>query len=896
MSQSQVSTQASQMEAFRYARLRHWLAYWPAILTALGAICLSFVLLWARESQNLASEQAQINHELSAIRTRLEAVAQATFSPTVGLEAMIQLDGGISSARFDALSRRVVNLLPQVRSIVAAPDDIARYVFPLEGNEAVQNLRYVDIPAQYAQVQRARALGQPVLVGPVKLVQGGQGIIQRTPVFLPATSAPAIGSAGKAQTGGRYWGVISVVADMELFMRAAGLTDHPSMRLAVFQLQADRQTIHAPIWGDPALATLATAVHQSVQLPGATWSIAAAPGAAQAWRSNAYGAEFFASLMGSAALGGLAALAVYRRRLLLHKNRLLAQQIEQSLRTQADLEAAQSRFKSLTELSADWVWEQDENFLFTFTSRSTEEATQVSGPQLLGFKRWESPALAPGTDWAAHIASVERHQPFRNFEYAQYAEDGSLRYVSISGRAFFDAQGHFKGYRGTGRNITESKMAERDLRESKAALTLALDRLQAVLDAAQEFSIIATDLAGRVSLFNRGAEQMLGYAQAEMVGQSPAFLHLASEVEARSAELSESYGRPIKGFDVFVEVPRASGSETRVWTYVRRDGSHLEVSLTVSLVRSQSGEPSGYLGIARDITAQRLAQRQLADLNADLESRVESRTAELKQAQSVLSQAKEELLRSEKMAALGSLVAGIAHELNTPLGNCLTTASTLEELTLQIRRSFEGGQMRRSVLEAYLNDAHTASSIMLRSMATANELVAHFKQISVDQTSAQRRSFALQSVIDDVLSLLRNQLRKASIEVRVEVTMAQDLDSFPGPLGQVLTNLILNASLHAFEAKPADARISIHARAEDERFFSLTVEDNGCGMKAEVRRRAFDPFFTTKMGAGGTGLGLNIVYNIVTGILGGQIELHSEPGMGSHFVMRLPFVAPLVVP
>jgi PAS domain S-box-containing protein len=869
------------------------------MLAALSGIGLSFLLLWARQSQQLASEQALVNHELSAIRTRLEAVVQATFSPTIGLEAMIQLDGGISNARFDALSRRVVTLLPQVRSIVAAPDDIARYVYPLTGNEAVQNLRYADVPAQHAQVQQARALGQPLLVGPVKLIQGGQGIIQRTPVFLPESSVQTLGGADKDKPRGRYWGVISVVADLELFMQAAGMTEHPSLRLAIFQLQAGQQTNRAPIWGDRTLDTLPTAVHQSVQLPGATWSISAAPIATQGWRAKVYGAEFFASLLASAALSGLAALAVYRRRFLIQQNAMLAQQIEQSLRTQAELEAAQSRFKSLTELSADWVWEQDENFLFTFTSRSTEEATQVSSPQLLGLRRWESPALAPGTDWAAHIASVERHQPFRNFEYAQYAEDGSLRYVSISGQAFFDAQGRFKGYRGTGRNITKAKLAERDLRESKAALTLALDRLQAVLNAAQEFAIIATDLDGLVSLFNRGAEQMLGYSQAEMVGKSPGHLHLATEINARSAELSQLYGRPIMGFDVFVEVARASGSETRVWTYVRRDASHLEVSLTISLVRSETGEPSGYLGIARDITAQRQAQRQLADLNAELEFRVESRTAELKQAQSVLSQAKEELLRSEKMAALGSLVAGIAHELNTPLGNCLTTASTLEELTQQMRRSFEAGQMRRSSFAAYLDDAQMASSIMLRSMATANELVTHFKQISVDQTSAQRRRFSLQSVVDDVVSLLRKQLQKNAVALELELNLPQEVDGYPGPLGQVLSNLIINANLHAFAGKPTDARIAIRAelvskpgQQDEARFFYLTVEDNGCGMTAEVRRRAFDPFFTTKMGSGGTGLGLNIVYNIVTGILGGQIELYSEPGQGSRFVMRLPFVAP----
>lgn len=863
------------------------LAYWPALLTGLGAALLSSVLALARQAQQVSSEQALVNHELSAIRTRLEAVAQATFSPTVGLEAMIQLDGGISNDRFEALNRRVVNLLPQVRSIVTAPDDIARYVYPLAGNEAVLNLRYRDIPVQYAQVQAARANGESLLVGPVKLVQGGLGLIQRTPVFLPIQDA----SGTKRHV---YWGVISVVADMDLFVQAAGLAQHPSLRLAVFQLQIDRKTLGAPVWGDPGLAALPTAVQQSVQLPGATWSIAAVPHTPLSWRSKVYNVEFAASLLVSLALSALVALLVYRRRMLLAQNQILAQQIAQGLRTQAELEAAQSRFRSLTDLSADWVWEQDEHFRLSFTSRSTEASTQVGSPQLLGLKRWESPALAPGTDWSAHIAAVEQHQSFRSFEYAQYAEDGSLRHVSISGAAVFDAAGRFKGYRGTGRNITAGKLAEADLRESKAALTLALDRLQAVLNAAQEFAIVATDQQGRINLFNRGAEQMLGYAEAEMLGQSPHCFHLADEIAARAAELSRLYGRTISGFEVFEEPARRNGSDTRVWTYVRRDGSHLEVSLTISMVLTQSGEVSGFLGLARDISAQRRAQRELAGLNAELESRVAHRTAELTLALSTLSRAQDELLRSEKMAALGSLVAGIAHELNTPLGNCLTTASTLDDLTQQMRANFEAGQLRRSAFEAYLTDAQTASSIMLRSMASANELVAHFKQISVDQTSAQRRRFGLQSVVGDVLSLLRSQLRKAGIEVTVEVSLtpAQQLDSFPGPLGQVLTNLILNASLHAFDGRLAAARISIQAEAVDDSHFTLIVADNGSGMKAEVRRRAFDPFFTTKMGAGGTGLGLNIVYNIVTGILGGQIELHSEWGAGSRFVMRLPFVAP----
>ncbi|MEJ6004435.1 PAS domain S-box protein [Paucibacter sp. AS339] len=873
-----------------------WLAYWPALLIALAGLALSTALLWARQAEDAAGEQSRIHHDLSAIRTRLEAVAQATFSPTVGLEAMIQLDGGISTERFDALAGRVVKLLPQVRSIVAAPNDVARYVYSLKGNQAVINLDYRTIAVQYQQIQAARRQGRPLLVGPVKLVQGGQGIIQRTPVFLPSAD-------GKQEAA--YWGVISVVADLARFVEAAGLSDTPSLRIALYQVQADQQSLGTPIWGEATLAQRPDSVTQYVQMPGTVWALTAAPvapadnGTAPALK---HAPEFGASLVASAALALLAALLVYRRRLLQTQNLTLSKEVEQRRQSQQALEATQSRFRELTEMSADWVWEQDEHLCFTYISRLAEDQDTHDPLRMLGQQRWNAPNLVPGTDWDSHRLSLDKHEPFRDFEYAHLDDLGQRRHVSISGAPIFDAQGQFKGYRGTGRDMTDIRQAEAALRNSEQALTLARDRLQAVLDAALEFSIIATDMEGRVALFNRGAEQMLGYSEAEMLGRSPAIIHLQEEIAARGAELSRSSGRLIEGFEVFVARGREGGTETCIWTYVRKDGSHLTVSLTVSLLHDPSGKPTGFLGIARDITAQRQAENELVRLNAGLETRVEQRTAELSHALDTLKKAQHELLRAEKMAALGSLVAGIAHELNTPLGNCLTTASTLDDMTQQMRRNFEGGQMRRSVLDAYLNDATTACSILLRSMSTANELVTHFKQVSVDQTTAHRRKFGLSSVLDDVLSLLRPQLRKSTILVESQIKLSQELDSFPGPLGQVLSNLLMNAILHAFEPGRADARILITAtlNADDQAeleehgcgSFTLRVEDNGIGMTPEVRRRAFDPFFTTKMGQGGTGLGLNIVYNIVTGILGGRIELFSEPAQGSRFVITLPFTAP----
>ncbi|MET0519402.1 MAG: PAS domain-containing sensor histidine kinase, partial [Burkholderiaceae bacterium] len=396
---------------------------------------------------------------------------------------------------------------------------------------------------------------------------------------------------------------------------------------------------------------------------------------------------------------------------------------------------------------------------------------------------------------------------------------------------------------------------------------------------------------GRITLFNRGAERMLGYGEPEMLGKEPTRLHLQTELDQRAAELSEQLGRPIVGHEIFTALPQRDGSETRLWTVMRSDGRPLIVSLSISGVRSRDGELLGFLGVARDISAQMRAEAELREANAMLETRVGLRTAELSAALSHLRQAQEELLRSEKMAALGSLVAGVAHELNTPLGNCLTTASTLDERTQETLQAFAADRLRRSGLADYLRDAAAGANILLRGLSTANELVAHFKQLSVDQTSSQRRQFDLASTIDDVLSLLRPRLRNTPYKLDCQISVRRPLDSYPGPLGQVVTNLVLNALLHAFDGRE-QGRILISATELDAQRLQLIIEDDGVGMSAEVRRRAFDPFFTTKMGSGGTGLGLNIVYNIVRGVLGGQIELISEPGRGARFLMRLPFAAP----
>lgn len=291
-------------------------------------------------------------------------------------------------------------------------------------------------------------------------------------------------------------------------------------------------------------------------------------------------------------------------------------------------------------------------------------------------------------------------------------------------------------------------------------------------------------------------------------------------------------------------------------------------------------------------------------LNESLELRVSERTedlnrdrqqlavanAELAKALETLNLAHDELARSEKLAALGAMVAGIAHELNTPIGNSLTVASTLADTVQQFARSLETG-LKRSEVERFMREMAMAVDLLNRNIERSADLVTSFKQVAVDQTSSQRRTFDLAGVIAENISALSPMLRKTPFTVEQNVPPRIMLDSFPGPLGQVLMNLVSNAVLHGFEGRAAGT-IVISGQQALAGWLELCVEDDGVGIAPEHVSRIYDPFFTTKMGAGGSGLGLNITHSIVTSVLGGKIHADSVVGEGTRFTILLPLVAP----
>jgi len=255
-----------------------------------------------------------------------------------------------------------------------------------------------------------------------------------------------------------------------------------------------------------------------------------------------------------------------------------------------------------------------------------------------------------------------------------------------------------------------------------------------------------------------------------------------------------------------------------------------------------------------------------------------------------LRQTQESLLQAERLASLGSLVAGVAHEINTPVGIALTSASVLKQATDELQAAVGTTGLKKSEIMRYLDTAAESARLIMNNAYRAAHLIHSFKQIAVDQTSEARRPFALKEYIEEIVSSLQPKLKKTPIRLVLNCPPEIVLDSYPGAFAQVITNLTLNCVEHAFEVDtPGEIRISARL---DGGTVELHVADDGKGIAPEVLDRIFEPFFTTRRGQGGTGLGLNIVYNLIRKQFCGTIAVSSTPGQGTHFTLRIPSITP----
>ena len=249
------------------------------------------------------------------------------------------------------------------------------------------------------------------------------------------------------------------------------------------------------------------------------------------------------------------------------------------------------------------------------------------------------------------------------------------------------------------------------------------------------------------------------------------------------------------------------------------------------------------------------------------------------------------LIETERDAALGGLVAGIAHEINSPIGISLTVASTLAQRCANFANQIASGPVRRSMLVEFADRCRDAANQLVVNLERAGDLIRSFKQVAVDRSHADRRTFDLKLVTEQVVASVRPALPKSRVSLGLEMPSDIALDSYPGAYGQVLTNLIFNAVIHGFADGPG-GHVLIKARRLGLEQVEITFSDDGSGMPEEIQRHVFEPFFTTRRAQGSTGLGLYIVNTLVTQQLGGRITLVSAPGEGTTICMTLPLLAP----
>lgn len=294
------------------------------------------------------------------------------------------------------------------------------------------------------------------------------------------------------------------------------------------------------------------------------------------------------------------------------------------------------------------------------------------------------------------------------------------------------------------------------------------------------------------------------------------------------------------------------------------------------------------------IQKQQEAEANHKALNASLEEIVSERTIALKDANQELIQTLEKLhqfqrqmVQNEKMASLGDMVAGVAHEVNTPIGLGVTASTMMLDRLKTVQDDYDNKRLKASGLKRFFDESNENLNIIYRNLNRAAELISSFKQVAVDQSSESSRTFCFAQLVNEILLSLQPRLKKLSHEVTVDCDQTLTVQTKAGPINQILINLIMNSLIHGFEGIE-NGQISISAELVTSNKLKLVYRDNGKGIPPTIRKKIFDPFVTTKRGQGGSGLGMHLVYNLVTQGLNGSISLSSEEGQGVEFVIIFP--------
>lgn len=414
---------------------------------------------------------------------------------------------------------------------------------------------------------------------------------------------------------------------------------------------------------------------------------------------------------------------------------------------------------------------------------------------------------------------------------------GERRYTHVVKSPVYDSKGNLVGIQGIFSDVTEKERAERELVQAKS-------RLQIVLDAATQVAIISVDSEGAINLFNTGAERMLGYTAEEMLGKTPEVFHLAAEVNARSAELSREFGRPIKGFDVFVAHARHGEPEEREWTYVRKDGSHLRVVLSVTAKRDPEGNVNGFLGVAVDITTRHRAEAELLKAKEAAES---------------ANRAKSDFL------------ANMSHEIRTPLNAIIGMTELVRDTDLDVTQ------------REYLSMVQESGESLL---SVINDIL-DFSKIEAGKLSIERVPFNIRELLGDTMKSLALRAHRKGLELacHVATVVPETVEGDPHRLRQIVVNLVGNA-IKFTERGEVVLDVDVEESTVEDLVLHFRVTDTGIGISADQLHTIFEAFeqadTSTTRRYGGTGLGLAISSRLVE-LMQGRVWVESEVDRGSTF-------------
>jgi PAS domain S-box-containing protein len=446
--------------------------------------------------------------------------------------------------------------------------------------------------------------------------------------------------------------------------------------------------------------------------------------------------------------------------------------------------------------------------------------------------------------------SLRREGDHKTGDGRLFPVDVSMNYLEFEGRAYVCA---------LVRDITARREAEEKIRNLNQSLEKRVEERTAELrDSREKYRLLieslrekyifySLDPEGRYTYVSPSLKHVLGY---DFEGQQSSDVLRWIDRSDR-AEVVRSTRLSLQG----VAQP---SFETEVQ---HKDGSWRVLDVLQVPVLDEKGKVVSVEGIAHDVTDNRRAQEMIRDQQ-------------------------EQLLESEKMAALGSLVAGVAHEINTPVGIGVTAASHLQERISHYRELYRSGMLRRSEFESFLQEGADSVRMIMSNLDKAAQLIQGFKGVAVDQTGEGRRQFDLKQYLDEVLLSLRPEFKRTGHTVALSCGQGILVDSFPGAVSHTITNLVMNSLIHGFEGVDK-GEIRIVATTDGENA-TIVYSDDGVGMTKEIRRQIYDPFFTTRRGQGGSGLGMHVVYNSVTKSLGGSISCASSPGEGTTFTIEFP--------